>query len=123
LGRGSDLFGTAAYQPNVGIVGPWLQWSVAVVAVVVGHVIAVALAHVIALRFYGGRGMALLNPDAGADGRLHDAQPVDPVQSWRRLQPDKTESNLAGVTIPKIPCSVAYACDAASPPRWQSRLN
>jgi ABC-type transport system involved in multi-copper enzyme maturation permease subunit len=29
LGRGSDLFGTAAYQPNVGIVGPWLQWSVA----------------------------------------------------------------------------------------------
>jgi hypothetical protein len=61
LGRGSDLFGTAAYQPNVGIVGPWLQWSVAVVAVVVGHVIAVALAHVTALRFYGGRRMALLS--------------------------------------------------------------
>jgi hypothetical protein len=59
LGRGSDLFGTAAYQPNVGIVGPWLQWSVAVVAVVVGHVIAVALAP--ALRFYGGWRMALLS--------------------------------------------------------------
>ena len=61
LGRGSDLFGTAAYQPNVGIVGPWLQWSVAVVAVVVGHVIAVVLAHVTALRFYGGRRMALFS--------------------------------------------------------------
>lgn len=61
LGRGSDLFGTAAFQPELGIVGPWLQWTVAVVAVVVGHVIAVALAHVTALRFYGSRRMALLS--------------------------------------------------------------
>jgi hypothetical protein len=61
LGRGSDLFGTAADQPNVGIVGPWLQWSVAVIAVVVGHVIAVAIAHVTALRFYGGRRMPLVS--------------------------------------------------------------
>jgi hypothetical protein len=61
LGRGSNLFGTAAYQANVGIVSPWLQWSVAVIAVVVGHVIAVAIAHVTALRFYGCRRMALVS--------------------------------------------------------------
>jgi hypothetical protein len=61
LGGGSDLFGTAAYQPDIGLVGPWLQWWVAVVAVVVGHVIAVALAHVTALRFYGSRHLALLS--------------------------------------------------------------
>jgi hypothetical protein len=61
LGLGSDLFGTAAYRPDVGIVDPWLQWSVAVVAVVVGHVIAVALAHVTALRFYESRRMAFLS--------------------------------------------------------------
>jgi hypothetical protein len=61
LGRGADLFGTAAYQPDIGIVAPWLQWWVAVVAVVVGHVIAVALAHVTALRFYETRRMALLS--------------------------------------------------------------
>jgi hypothetical protein len=61
LGRGSDLFGTAAYQPDIGIVGPWLQWSVAVVAVVVGHVIAVILAHVTALRLNGTRRRALLS--------------------------------------------------------------
>jgi hypothetical protein len=61
LGRGLDLFGTADYRPDIGVVSPWLQWSVAVVAVVVGHLIAVALAHVTALRFYGSRRLALLS--------------------------------------------------------------
>jgi hypothetical protein len=61
LGRGWDLFGTAAYQPNIGIVGPWLLWWVAVVAVVVGHVIAVVLAHVTASRFYGSRHLVILS--------------------------------------------------------------
>ena len=61
LGRGSDLFGTAAYQPDIAIVDPSLQWSVAVVAVVAGHVLAVALAHVTALRLYCSRYLALLS--------------------------------------------------------------
>jgi hypothetical protein len=61
LGWGSDLFGSASYQPDIGIVGPWLQWWVAVVAVVGGHVIAVALAHVTALRLYPSRSLALLS--------------------------------------------------------------
>jgi hypothetical protein len=61
LGRGWDLFGTAAYQPNIGMISPWLQWWVAVVSVVVGHVIAVVLAHVTASRFYGSRHLAILS--------------------------------------------------------------
>jgi hypothetical protein len=53
IGRGWDLFGTAHYQLNAGLVSPRLQWSVALVAVVVGHVIAVYLAHVTAIRMFG----------------------------------------------------------------------
>jgi hypothetical protein len=53
IGRGWDLFGTAHYRLNVGLVSPRLQWSVALVAVVVGHVIAVYLAHVTAIRMFG----------------------------------------------------------------------
>jgi len=52
LGRGWDLFGTARYQVDIGVVSPRLQWTVAVVAVVVGHVIAMYLAHVTALRVF-----------------------------------------------------------------------
>jgi hypothetical protein len=52
LGRGWNLFGTAGYQVDIGVVTPRLQWSVAVVAVVLGHVIAVYLSHVTALRMF-----------------------------------------------------------------------
>jgi hypothetical protein len=59
FGFGWDLFGTAAYQPNIGLVSPILQWYVAVVAIVVGHVIAVYVAHLTALSTFGERRMAL----------------------------------------------------------------
>jgi hypothetical protein len=59
LGRGWNLFGTAAYQVDIGFVTPRLQWSVAVVAVVLGHVIAVYLSHVTALRVFADRWVAL----------------------------------------------------------------
>jgi len=49
FGFGWDLIGTASYRPDIGFVGPVLQWYVAVGAIVVGHVIAVYLAHVVAL--------------------------------------------------------------------------
>ena len=52
LGRGWDLFGTASYHVDVGLVGPRLQWYVAVLAVVLGHIVAVYLAHVTALRIF-----------------------------------------------------------------------
>jgi hypothetical protein len=53
LGRGWDLFGTASYHVDIGLIGPRLQWYVAVLAVVLGHVVAVFLAHVTALRIFG----------------------------------------------------------------------
>jgi hypothetical protein len=59
LGRGWDLFGTAHYQVDIGLVTPRLQWSVAVVAVVLGHVCAIYLAHVTALRLFADRRAAL----------------------------------------------------------------
>jgi hypothetical protein len=49
---GWNLIGTASYRVDIGLVDPRLQWSVAVIAVVLGHVIAVWLAHVTALRTF-----------------------------------------------------------------------
>jgi hypothetical protein len=59
FGWGCDLFGTAGYQVDIGIATPWLQWTVAVVAVVLGHVAAVYLSHVTALQVFGSRSAAL----------------------------------------------------------------
>jgi endonuclease/exonuclease/phosphatase (EEP) superfamily protein YafD len=59
LGRGWNLFGTAGYQVDIGFVTPRLQWTVAVVAVVLGHVAAVYLSHVTALRVFRRRSVAL----------------------------------------------------------------
>jgi hypothetical protein len=61
FGFGWNLLGTASYQPDIGLVGPLLQWSVAVGAIVVGHVIAVYLAHATALSTFRGRRRAMLS--------------------------------------------------------------
>jgi hypothetical protein len=52
FGYGWNLFGTAGYQVDIGVVTPRLQWTVAVVSVVLGHLIAVYLSHVTALRVF-----------------------------------------------------------------------
>jgi hypothetical protein len=59
LGRGWDLFGTAAYRLNIGIVGARFAWYSAVLAIIIGHVIAVSLAHLIAMRLLRDRTLAL----------------------------------------------------------------
>jgi hypothetical protein len=59
FGFGWDLFGTARYRPDIGIVGARAVWYTAVVAIVAGHVIAVYVAHVVALREYRDRRAAL----------------------------------------------------------------
>ena len=59
FGFGWDLFGTASYQPNIGFVGPILQWYVAITAIIVGHVIAVCVAHLTALAIFSDRRVAL----------------------------------------------------------------
>ena len=61
LGLGWDLFGTANWAIDIGIVSIKAVWWIAVVAVVVGHVYAVYLAHVMALRLYGSGRAALLS--------------------------------------------------------------
>ena len=59
LGLGWDLFGTAAYRLDIGIVNAKLVWYVAMTAIVVGHVCAVYIAHVMAIRVFADRGAAL----------------------------------------------------------------
>jgi hypothetical protein len=59
LGRGSDLFGTADYQPNLGLLSPNAIWYVQVVALVVGHVAGLAVAHDRAVDLFESRGNAL----------------------------------------------------------------
>jgi hypothetical protein len=59
LGLGWDLFGTARYRPDLGIVGARAVWYTAVAAIVAGHVIAVYVAHAVALREYRDRRAAL----------------------------------------------------------------
>lgn len=61
FGFGWNLFGTAAYRVNIGIISPYVFWYSAVTLIVTGHVIAVFLAHAVALRVFGGRRGALLS--------------------------------------------------------------
>jgi hypothetical protein len=59
FGFGWDLWGTATYRPRIDLVGPLLQWYVAVGAIVVGHVIAIYIAHITSLSTFGKRREAL----------------------------------------------------------------
>lgn len=59
FGFGWNLFGTARYRPDIGIVGARFAWYLAVVAIVLGHILAVYVAHVVALRAYVDRRAAI----------------------------------------------------------------
>lgn len=59
FGFGWDLFGTAGYELDIGIVGARFAWYTAVTAIVVGHIVAVYVAHVVALREFADRRLAL----------------------------------------------------------------
>lgn len=59
FGAGQDLFGSADYRLNIGIVGARFVWYTSVIAIVIGHVIAVYLSHVLALRAFPDRRSAL----------------------------------------------------------------
>lgn len=59
FGFGWNLLGTAHYRPDIGIVGARFAWYLAVIAIVLGHVVAVAVAHTVALREYSTRRAAL----------------------------------------------------------------
>ena len=61
FGFGWNLFGTAGYKVDLGVVSPYVFWYGAVALIVVGHVIAVVLAHRVALREFGERRAALVS--------------------------------------------------------------
>lgn len=52
FGVGWDLFGTAGYRIDIGIIGAKFVWYTAVIAIVVGHVFAIGVAHFVALRVF-----------------------------------------------------------------------
>jgi hypothetical protein len=59
FGRGWNLFGTAGWRIDIGIVGARFEWHAAVGAIVAGHVWAVWLAHRRALELFPARRPAL----------------------------------------------------------------
>jgi hypothetical protein len=60
LGRGWDLFGTAAFQPDLGVLSPNAVWYTQVGALVVGHVAGLVLAHDRAVALFRSGAAALL---------------------------------------------------------------
>ena len=61
FGAGCDLFGTADYNVNIGIVGTRFVWITSVIAIVCGHISGVYLAHVMAIRAFANRRLATLS--------------------------------------------------------------
>ena len=59
FGIGWNLFGTADYEVDFGVIGARSVWYTAVIAIVVGHVFAVGVAHLVALRVFETAGAAL----------------------------------------------------------------
>lgn len=59
LGRRWDLFGTAMFYPDIGIVDARFNWYLAITSIVAGHIISIWLAHRLALREFGVRGKAV----------------------------------------------------------------
>lgn len=60
LGRGMDIFGTATYVYNPGLIGAKEVWYVQVIVIVVGHIIATYIAHRISLREFSKRSHVIM---------------------------------------------------------------
>jgi hypothetical protein len=59
FGFGWNIFGTAHFRPDIGIVGARFVWYTSLGAIVLGHVAAVSLAHMVALRRFEDRRVAI----------------------------------------------------------------
>ena len=60
LGRGWNLFGTADYRIDIGLIGARFSWYLALAAIVGGHVIAVYLAYIKAISVFSESRSALV---------------------------------------------------------------
>lgn len=58
---GWNLFNTAGFTPNIGIIGAKTVWQSQVLFILIGHIAAVYVAHVIALRIYKDRSKAIMS--------------------------------------------------------------
>lgn len=58
FGHGWDLFGTADYKINIGVINARILWFLSVSVIVVGHIMAVYLAHLVSIRTFKDRAMA-----------------------------------------------------------------
>ncbi len=61
FGYGWNLFNTANFAPNIGIVGANFVWHSQVLAILLGHVVAVFLAHLVSLRIFPSHQKALIS--------------------------------------------------------------
>lgn len=52
LGRGWDLWGTAGYEIDIGVINARIAWFVSATAIVIGHIVAVYAAHMFALKLF-----------------------------------------------------------------------
>jgi hypothetical protein len=61
FGFGWNLFGTAHYQTELGLIGAATIWYTSIIAIIVGHIAAIYLAHTTALQEFEGNGKAILS--------------------------------------------------------------
>src|SRR5262249_58387983 len=110
--RGWNLLGTAHYQVDIGLVTPRLQWTVAVVAVVLGHDVCdlPLTRHGASPVRQSACGTQESDPNGRADGHLHDAELVDSVtahrRDWRALIGIETSFTLTPSCGPPPPATL-----------------
>jgi hypothetical protein len=103
FGIGWNLFGTADYGIDIGIIGAKFVWHTAVVAIVVGHVFAVGVAHFVALRAFETPRAAL----ASQFSFLVLMVAYTMVSLWILAQPIVEGPNLSSLRAPSGTLSLA----------------
>ena len=58
FGFGWDIFGTAAYTTNIGLINAKMIWYLSVITIVLGHVFSILISHVKSIGFYSNRSLA-----------------------------------------------------------------
>ncbi|MBO0764502.1 MAG: hypothetical protein J2P50_07930, partial [Hyphomicrobiaceae bacterium] len=126
FGFGWNLFGTAAYRVDIGLVDARFTWYATVVSIVAGHVTAVYLAHVKAIDLYEARGTQLRSQVPLTAlmvaytflGLSIAAQPIVESRSPAAPSAVATEAGTSvaippGALLPRVPDGVLAAPDKA----------
>jgi hypothetical protein len=103
FGFGWDLFGTAGYRVDIGLIGAEFVWNAAVISIVAGHVIAVGVAHFTALQVF-----------ETARAALRSQYPLlvlmvgyTVMSLWILSQPITGTGDVAGLRAPAVTVSLA----------------